>query len=371
MEDRGTRVLFEPVRVRNLSLKSRIVMAPMTRGFAADGIIGAEHVDYYRRRAEADVGLVITEGVGIARPSARNEPGVPEFHGKALPGWRRVAEAVNAVGGAIAPQLWHVGAVRARNGWQADVPMESPSGLFSAERAEGRAMGDADIADTIAAFASSARSAMELGFAAVELHAAHGYLFDQFFWPDTNRRDDAYGGADLRARSRFAVEVVQAIRAEVGPEFPLIMRISQWKVQNYQARIAENPAQLEQWLLPLVEAGVDVLHCSQRRFWLPEFPDVDGEQGLNLAGWAKKLTGATTISVGSVGLADELFEVFREGRSAFTDLDELVRRMERDEFDLIAVGRSLISDPEWATKVKAGRLGEVRGYDAADLASLL
>src|SRR5690606_36992538 len=155
MGQRGTQVLFEPIRIKNLALKSRIVMAPMTRSFATDGIIGDEHVDYYRRRAEADIGLVITEGVGIARPSARNEPGVPEFHGNALPGWRRVADAVNAVGGAIAPQLWHVGAVRARNGWQADVPMESPSGLFSAERAEGRAMGDADIADTIAAFASS------------------------------------------------------------------------------------------------------------------------------------------------------------------------------------------------------------------------
>src|SRR5690606_2664814 len=143
-------------------------------------------------------------------------------------------------------------------------------------------------------FASSACSAKELGFSAVELHAAHGYLFDQFFWPDTNRRDDGYGGASLRARSRFAVDVVRAIRSEVGPDFPLIMRVSQWKVQNYQARIAETPAQLEEWRLPLVEAGVDVLHCSQRRFWLPEFPDVDGEQGLNLAGWAKKLTGATT-----------------------------------------------------------------------------
>ena len=231
-------------------------------------------------------------------------------------------------------------------------------------------MSDTDIADTIDAFAEAAHQAQTLGFGAVELHAAHGYLFDQFFWPATNRRNDRYGGPSLRERTRFAVDVVRAIRARVDRQFPLIMRVSQWKVQDYAARIASSPDELEQWLRPLVEAGVDVLHCSQRRFWLPEFPDVDGERGLNLAGWAKKLTGATTITVGSVGLADELYEVFRQGRSAFTSLDHLLERMEREEFDLVAVGRSLISDAEWAGKIKAGRWSEVVGYDAADLATL-
>ena len=100
------------------------------------------------------------------------------------------------------------------------------------------------------------------------------------------------------------------MRAAVGPDFPVILRLSQWKQQDYAARLAETPDAMADWLLPLVEAGVDVLHCSQRRFWEPEFPEIDGEDGLNFAGWAKKLTGAATISVGSVGLSGDFIAAF-------------------------------------------------------------
>lgn len=367
---RDCEVLFQPLQVNGLNLENRIVMAPMTRGFARDGQVHGEHVDYYRKRARGGVGLIITEGVGVARPASRNEPGVPLFCESTLPGWRQVVQAVRDESVPIAPQLWHVGAVRARNGWNLDVPMESPSGLFSSERQEGRALSEEDISDIIAIFAKAAADAKKSGFGAVEVHGAHGYLFDQFFWPDTNRRTDRFGGTDIRERNLFAVETIAAIRQAVGPDFPLIFRVSQWKVQDYAARIARSPDELGEWLCPLVEAGVDVLHCSQRRFWTPEFPEVDGESGLNLAGWAKKVTGAVTISVGSVGLADELYEVFREGRSSFTQIDEVVERMERDEFDLIAVGRSLISDPDWPSKVRSGLWSQLKGYDAADLATL-
>ncbi|MCZ6319203.1 12-oxophytodienoate reductase, partial [Escherichia coli] len=89
---------------------------------------------------------------------------------------------------------------------------------------------------------------------------------DQFFWAATNLRTDGYGGAALKQRSRFAAEVVKAMRQAVGPEFPIILRVSQWKQQDYAFRLATTPDAMTDWLLPLVEAGVDILHCSQRRF---------------------------------------------------------------------------------------------------------
>src|SRR5690606_10899877 len=198
-----------------------------------------------------------------------------------------------------------------------------------------------------AAFAKAAADAKALGFDTVELHGAHGYLIDQFFWAGTNTRTDRYGGATLAERSRFAADVVAATREAVGPDFPILLRVSQWKQQDYAVRLAPTPREMEQWLGPLVAAGVDILHCSQRRFWEPEFPEIDGASGLNFAGWAKKLTGAPTISVGSVGLSGDFFSAFQGQGSEAASLDGLVERMERGEFDLVAVGRALLSDAHW------------------------
>ena len=125
------------------------------------------------------------------------------------------------------------------------------------------------------------------------------------------------------------------------------------------------------WLQPLVDAGVDILHCSQRRFWEPEFPEIDGEQGLNFAGWAKKLTGAPTISVGSVGLSGEFLAAFGGEASQSVGIGQLIDRMERGEFDLVAVGRALISEPHWAQKVQRGEVASLKGFSAGDLAELV
>ncbi len=364
-------MLFEPFSCRDMRLPNRIVMAPMTRNFSPNGIPGPDVAEYYRRRAEGDVGLIITEGTVVNRPEARNDPNIPFFHGeKALGGWKQVVDAVHGAGGRIAPQLWHTGLVREQF---PDRPRpgeaEGPSGLYRTDKPFGRAMSEADILDTIAAFAQSAKDAVKLGFDCIELHGAHGYLIDQFFWSETNQRDDRWGGNSLPARSRFAVELVRQVREAIG-NVPLILRVSQWKQQDYQQRLAPTPAELEAWLRPLVEAGVDLLHCSQRRFWEPEFPELDGEHGLNFAGWVKKLTAAPTISVGSVGLDSDFFSSFRGQQSKSMGLGDLEQRMQRGEFDLIAVGRSLISNPDWAIKVRNGQLDEMHGFTAKDLETL-
>lgn len=366
----STDILFQPFSLKTLTVPNRIVMAPMTRTMARNGIPGPEHAEYYRRRAAGGVGLILTEGTVINRPASRNHPGIPFFHGDdALAGWEQVAKAVHDAGGRIGPQIWHTGSTRTGE-WEPDAPVESPSGIVGPGQPRGVAMTEEDIADTVAAYASAAADAKRLGFDIVELHGAHGYLIDQFFWSGSNTRTDAFGGATVAERSRFAAEAVRAVRAAVGPDFPLGLRVSQWKQQDYTARLANTPDEMAAWLSPLVEAGVDILHCSQRRFWEPEFADIDGEKGLNFAGWAKKLTGAATISVGSVGLETDFFGAFQGQGAGKASLDELTARMEREEFDLIAVGRILISDADWSRKVSEGDLDSLGGFNAADLAVL-
>lgn len=369
----STDVLFRPFRIRSLELANRIVMAPMTRSFAPDGVPGEPNAAYYRRRAEGGVGLILSEGTVVDRPASRNDRGIPFFHGDAaLAGWKSVIDAVHGAGGKMGPQLWHVGAVKSfQTEWEPETGIESPSGLVAPASPRGQAMSEEDIADTVAAFARAAAEAKALGFDTIEVHGAHGYLIDQFFWSGTNERSDRYGGATIRERSRFAGEVIAAIRAAVGPDYPIILRLSQWKQQEYTARLAETPALMTDWLQPLVDAGVDVLHCSQRRFWEPEFPEIDGENGLNFAGWAKKLTGAATISVGSVGLSGDFMAAFGGEASTSVGVERLVERMERDEFDLIAVGRALISDADWVAKVRANEAHGLKGFQAAALAELV
>jgi 2,4-dienoyl-CoA reductase-like NADH-dependent reductase (Old Yellow Enzyme family) len=367
-----TDILFEPFRLKSLDLPNRIVMAPMTRTFAPEGIPGAANAAYYRRRAEGGVGLILSEGTVVNRPSSRNEPGIPFFHGEqALAGWKTVIDEVHQAGGFMGPQLWHTGSTAGISGWQPETSVESPSGLLAPDQPRGVEMSDEAIADTIAAFAQAAADAKRLGFDTIEIHGAHGYLIDEFFWSGTNKRDDRWGGSSIGERSRFAAEVVRATRAAVGEDFPIILRVSQWKQQDYSVRLVDTPDLMAEWLQPLVNAGVDILHCSQRRFWEPEFPDIDGDNGLNFAGWAKKLTGAATISVGSVGLSGEFLKAFVGESSTSVGIDTLLARMERKEFDLIAVGRALISNPDWANKVRRGDTAGFSGFSSGELAELV
>jgi 2,4-dienoyl-CoA reductase-like NADH-dependent reductase (Old Yellow Enzyme family) len=361
-----TDILFRPISLNGLELKNRIVMAPMTRRFSPSGIPGTNVADYYRRRAEGGTGLIITEGTTINRPAASNDADIPNFYApESLAGWANVVSEVHKAGGRIAPQLWHQGLARpAGTGPSPEAPSEGPT--VSAEGS--RAMTDSDIADTIDAFAKSAAAAQKIGFDAVELHGAHGYLIDEFLWSGLNTRTDPYGG-DAVSRTRFAKEIVQAVRAALGPDFPLIFRFSQWKAQDYTARLAETPQELEAILSPLVAAGVDVFHASTRRFWQPEFDGSD----LNLAGWTRKITGIPTITVGSVSLGGEDFFGQLRGDSTgapVSGLDDLIHRMQSDEFDMVAVGRAMIGNPDWANLVQAGQTDQLRPFEKTMLSSL-
>lgn len=374
--------LLAPFSLRGMTVANRIAMAPMTRYFSPGGIPGDEVPGYYRRRAERGVGLVVTEGIGIAHEVAVDHPGVPALHGDAaLAKWREVIEGVHAAGAPIVPQLWHQGSM-----WNVEYAGDPqgreavrPSGIWGpadgmisiAEKARDgavaptRPMRDEEIQDVIDAYGVSAANARMLGFDGIAIHAAHGYLIDTFFWHETNRRTDRFGG-DHRARATFGAEVVRAVRRAAGDDIPIILRFSQFKMQDYRARLAENPDQLAELLGPLADAGVDMFDGSQRYFDTPIF---EGSP-LNLAGWAKRLTGKASMTVGGIGLgrAAGSAKHIDDSQQATDNLPALVARFEKGEFDMVAVGRSLLNDPAWLEKAIAGK--SFAPFDRENLARL-
>ncbi|MGY4708694.1 oxidoreductase [Mycolicibacterium sp. CBM1] len=369
MTDPRVQGLFAPLSIGSLTLHNRFAMAPMTRGASPGGVPGPDVAAYYARRAAGGTALIITEGVRIPHPAAGWPDAIPNLAGdEVLRGWRAVADAVHAEGGAIAAQLWHQGVARGVHDGDrtAQLPV-SPSGIDLSGNTLGRALTAEELPALAQAYAEAAANARAAGFDAVEIHGAHGYLLDEFLWAQTNRRTDGYGGS-LTARTRFPAEVVAAVRAAVGPAFPIIYRFSQWKVNHYDARIAETPADLDRLLAPLVNAGVDVLHPSTRRHYLPGFPDADPQ--LSLAGWTKKLTGLPVIAVGSVGLQTE----FRPGASGPippSPVDRVLDAFDAGEFDIVAIGRALLADPAWVNRLHDGTLEEFGGFDASTALSRL
>jgi 2,4-dienoyl-CoA reductase-like NADH-dependent reductase (Old Yellow Enzyme family) len=369
----STSPLFEPLSVRSVLLKNRIVMSPMTRGFSPGGVPGDDVAGYYRRRAEGETGLIITEGVGIDHPSALGEAGlgetgIPVLHGEAaLAGWRAVVAAVHSAGGVIFPQLWHMGVMKEPGtGPCPDAPPMRPSGIWGPSGGQKsidtayiarvskptQPMTEEDIADTIAAYARSAANAKAVGFDGIAIHGGHGYLIDSFLWAETNKRTDRWGG-DRRQRTHYGVEVVKAIRTVIGDKMPISFRFSQWKQQDFKAQLATTPDELTEVLGPLADAGVDIFEGSTRYFGRAEFPTTGSL--LNLAGWAKKLTGKRAMTVGGVGIDKGYYDTMAGAQTvAVSNLDPLMERFNHGEFDLVGVGRSLLHDPAWAKKAREG-----------------
>ncbi|MQP68311.1 12-oxophytodienoate reductase [Niveispirillum sp. SYP-B3756] len=375
-------LLFEPLTLRGLTISNRIVMAPMTRGFCPDGVPHDGVATYYRRRAEGGAGLILTEGVAVDHPSALGDAGlqecnVPFLAGEAsLAGWRHVVDEVHAVGGRIIPQLWHQGVMRKRGtGPYPSAPTLSPSGIWGplgmtsidpqsipADPVIGEPMTEAEIEEVIEAFVRCARNAAAVGFDGIALHGGHGYLLDNFLWEQTNRRDDRWGG-DRTRRSAFPAEIVRRIRAAVGDDLPIFFRFSQWKQQDFRATLADNPAELAEVLMPLADAGVDVFDASVRYYNRAAF---DGSP-MNLAGWARRVTGKMSVAVGGIGASQGMYD---KGTSdvAAIDYTPLLQRFANKEFDLVAVGRAMIGDPAWGNKFRSGQLP--RPYDQQDVKTL-
>ncbi|CAN7425119.1 alkene reductase [Acidovorax sp. LjRoot118] len=224
--------LFRPLQLGPLALPSRIVMAPMTRARSSQpgDVPNALMAQYYAQRASA--GLIVSEAAQIS-PQGQGYSFTPGIYSDAqVDGWRRVTDAVHAEGGRMVLQLWHVGRM-SHASFHADGLPVAPSAIAPQAQvwvagADGvgrmvdspvpRALSEQGIAGVVGDFRRAAANAMRAGFDGVEIHGANGYLIDQFLRTTSNQRTDAYTGATLEGRTRFALEVAAAVASEAGAE---------------------------------------------------------------------------------------------------------------------------------------------------------
>jgi N-ethylmaleimide reductase len=333
-----TSTLFSPLTLGKLSLKNRIVMAPLTRSRAIGTVPNEPMEKYYRLRADA--GLILTEGTSPS-PNGLGYARIPGMYSDAqVQGWRRVTEGVHKAGGKIFVQLMHTGRVS----HPANMPPGSRVLAPSAIATPGEmwtdsnglqphpvptAMNEADIAQAIAEYATAARRAIEAGFDGVELHAANGYLIDQFLNTASNQRSDRWGGS-IENRIRFAVEVAKASAAAIGAEH-IGMRISPYGAFNGTAPDAEMDALYERLIAELNSIGLVYIHIVDHSSM--------GAPEVSPALKAKIRAGFKGKYILSGG-----YDLAR----ANADLDA-------KRGDLVAFGRPFISNPDLVQKLRSGK----------------
>lgn len=269
--------LFSNHKLGPITLKNRVVMAPMTRCRAIDNIPGDLMVDYYAQRASA--GLIVTEGIAPS-PNGLGYPRIPGlFSEDQVVGWRRVTNAVHASGGTIFAQIMHTGRIAHPVNMPTGAEIVAPSAVVAAGSmftdTDGmkphpvpRAMEEQDISQAINEYATAARNAIEAGFDGVELHAANGYLLEQFLNPAINTRTDGYGGS-MEKRSRFVIEVAQAVSKAIGAD-RVGIRLSPHGTFNDVAPY-EDVAQHYGWLAEqFQDIGLVYVHLVLGQEGLPE-----------------------------------------------------------------------------------------------------
>lgn len=328
--------LLEPVKLGPWKLRNRIVMAPMTRCFADDqtGIIGDAVVDYYRRRASDGIGIIITEGILVSQrgKGTFNIPGL--YTDGQVKGWEKVTKAVHEEGGTIIAQLWHVGRLT-HHKVTGGFPPQGPSTI----RATGKVhrygepfdtpeeMTVDDIKEVVQQYAKAAHNAKLAGFDGVEVHAAHGYLIDQFNAEVTNHRTDCYGG-DQRQRLTFMKEVLQAVMHEAGSSRTII-RFSEIKDDLPDYKWENSVENIQLYLDLFKEMGLNILHPSTNRF--DQF--ISNDQTLHEL--VRKYWTGSIIGVGDLNphTADQAIE--------------------KGLIDLAAFGRPLLANPDFVYRLSS------------------
>ena len=376
MADPDISSLFTPLTIGKVTLRNRFVMPAMQIGFTENCGPSERTIDYLRRRAEGGAGLIFSESCAPDHPSGYWQAAFCVMNAQTRGRWAALCDAVKGAGAAFAVQLWHPGGQRrpVAGFAHAEAPTLSPSGLLAAEREGGRAMTADEMDDLAAAYVRAAEDAMAIGADGVEVHAAHGYLMDQFLWAETNIRTDGYGGASVEDRARYPLAVAAALRQAIGADALLSFRFSQFKEVDYSARVFSTPDELGRFGALARGAGIDMLNVSSRRFGKPEWPDED--PALGIAGWTKKLSGLPVMTTGSIGLSKDMFaDLFENEDPALAiaaDLDALVRRFQAREFDLVGVGRMHIANADFVNKLRDGRFDALKLYNkAVDLKHLM
>lgn len=345
----GVEALFQPLRLRDLEVKNRIVMAPMTTRLPMrDGTVTEELIAYYEARARGGVGMVVLE---MASPMAGGRHRAHElglYDDRFLVGLRKLTERLKEHGAVAAVQIGHAGAYAAP--WVTGQRPVAPSALpvpvheVVTRKVTPEALTTEGIRRIVQAFGEAAERAQRAGFDAIEVHGAHGYLIGQFLSPLYNHRTDDYGGSP-RNRARLALEVVRACRERVG-EMPVLFRFSADEYVPGGFPPEEAP-ELARWA---VEAGADVIDVSAGSYKsLPSahvvMPPMSFPQGVfvPLAEVVKRAVDVPVVAVGRLHEPESAARVVAEGKA-----------------DMIALGRALVADPEWANKAASGNAQDIR-----------
>ena len=341
--------LFEPVKIGKLELKNRIVMPALNTKFGTEwGAVNDRLIDYFVERAKGGVGLIIIENTCVDWPAGKagtNPIRADEW--KFIQGLHDLAEAVHLYGAKIATQLQHPGrqgsSLTAAEGQQLVAPSEIPCLPTGAEMPH--ALTVEEIGVLIGKFIMGATITKAAGFDAVEIQGGHGYIITEFMSPYTNKREDEYGG-DFEGRMKFPVAIIEGVRMVVGPDFPIIFRMSADEYVEGGLTLEDNKLIARR----LEAAGVDALNVSAGIYESPPwysriFPTAGMPMGCNvpLAQEIKKVVKIPIIVAGKLGDPVLAEKVLKEGKA-----------------DLIAMGRSLLADPELPKKAYEGRLEDIR-----------
>jgi 2,4-dienoyl-CoA reductase-like NADH-dependent reductase (Old Yellow Enzyme family)/thioredoxin reductase len=318
-------------------------MPAMGTGYGAlDGTVTDRLIAYHERRARGGVGLMITE-VCAVDPRGKGFPTeIGAWTDDQVPGLKRLASAVHGEASKLALQLHHAGreTFEAFAGATPEAPSAIPSPTMMQPCEE---MSQERIGQVIASYASAARRARDAGLDAVEIHGAHGYLVGQFLSPLSNQREDEYGGSDEN-RALFAIQILEAVRRQVGPDFPVLIRVSSDELVRGGYDIS-----FMEWLAPLLAAaGADAIHASVGVYSTPgnlSVPSMDTEAGFNLprARAIKQVAGVPVIGVGRI-----------------TDPKLADVAIGRGDADLISFGRQHLTDPDFLTKAQRGAFDDIR-----------
>lgn len=322
-------MLQEPILIRQVTLRNRIVMPPMATGKAVRGAPPEELVSYYAARADA-TGLIITEHAYVSPEGMAHGNQLSMAEDSVIPAYGWLTDAVHAKGAAIFAQISHAGALARDTG---TTPI-SPSGISVWERVtDTLPMSEADIARVKGCFVSAALRAKAAGFDGVEIHSAHGYLLNQFYSPLTNHRTDAYSGGTLEGRTRLHAEILQAVRGAVGEEYPIAIRFGASDYKPGGSNIEEIPAACRIF----ERAGADLLDISGGlcSYTIP---------GVSTPGWFSELTlpakragSIPVLLTGGITMGVQAEQLLQEGAA-----------------DLIGVGRAMLKEPDWAVQALRG-----------------
>jgi len=332
----GFEMLFSPIKIGSMELDSRVIMSPMQTNYAnEEGYVTEQLIAYHVARARGGVTYNMTGQTTVALQGRYNRNMLCLYDDRYIPGFAKLADAIHGAGGKLVIQLNHCGPKADPKATGMPVLGPSPiqedpkSGIPVEISEEG-------ILKVVSDFAQAAVRAKKAGTDGIELHMAHGYLMSSFLTSHLNKREDAYGG-DIRGRMRFPLEVLTRVRAAVGGDYPIVCRFSMGEFED-------TGISLEDALIlarALEENGADALHISVYKDATAPYYMPQGHL-IPLAAEVKKAVSIPVIGVGRIVDPEFAEQVLREGK-----------------VDLIALGRQLMADPEFPTKVKSGRLEEI------------